>query len=181
MEKAIDLVSKKHFSLREASKKTGVAITSLQRKIKNSARIPLPLGSTPYLTLSEIEALADTLKSPEHAEIGVTLPVLKSLVLTLLEGKNRVPPSGSVSDSYMKSLQKKLKPACVTFSRANRTVKARIDAMTFENIQPFFHALQVIREASPEIVSEPGRIVVCDESPLHQQTEKVIIVRLLHS
>ena len=44
MEKAIDLVSKKHFSLREASKKTGVAITSLQRKIKNPARIsPLPL------------------------------------------------------------------------------------------------------------------------------------------
>jgi hypothetical protein len=177
MEKAIDLVSKKHFSLREASKKTGVAVTSLQRKIKNPARIPLPLGSTSYLTLSEIEALADTMKSPEHAENGVTLPVLKSLVLTLLEGKNRVPPSGSVSDSYMKSLQKKLKSAFnVTFSRANRTVKARIDAMTYENIPPFFHALQVIREASPEIVSEPGRIVVCDESPLHQQTEKVIIV-----
>jgi hypothetical protein len=75
----------------------------------------------------------------------------------------------------MKSLQKKLKSAfSVTFSRANRTVKARIDAMTIENIQPFFHALQVIREASHEIVSEPGR--VCDESPLHQQTEKVIIV-----
>ena len=101
MEKAIDLVSTKHFSLREASKKTGVAITSLQRKIKNPARIPLPLGSTSYLTLSEIEALADTLKSPEHAENGVTLPVLKSLVLTLLEGKNRVPPSGSVSDSFI--------------------------------------------------------------------------------
>ena len=129
------------------------------------------------LTLSEIEALADTLKSPEHAENGVTLPVLKSLVLTLLEGKNRVPPSGSVSDSYMKTLQKKLKSVFnVTFSRANRTVKARIDAVTFENIQPFFHAFQVIREASPELVSEPGRIVVCDESPLHQQTEKVIIV-----
>jgi hypothetical protein len=79
----------------------------------------------------------------------------------------------------MKSLQKKLKAAFnITFSRANRTVKARIDAMTFENNQPIFHALQVsIREASPEIVSEPGgRIVVCDESPLHQQTEKVIIV-----
>ncbi len=50
--------------------------------------------------------------------------------------------------------------------------------MTFENIQPFFHALQVIREAlSPElIVSEPGHIVVCDESPLHLQTNKVVIV-----
>ncbi len=48
--------------------------------------------------------------------------------------------------------------------------------MTFENIQPFFHALQVIREPSSEIVSEPGRIAVCDESPLHQQTEKVVIV-----
>ena len=89
------------------------------------------------------------MKSPEHAENGVTLPVLKSLVLTLLEGKNRVPPSGSVSDSYMKSLQKKLKAVFnVSFSRANRTVKARIDAMNFENIQPFFHALQVIREAT---------------------------------
>ncbi len=50
MEKAIDLVSKKHFTLQEASKKTGVALSSLQRKIKNPARIPLPLGSTSYLT-----------------------------------------------------------------------------------------------------------------------------------
>ncbi len=40
MEKAIDLVSKKHFTLRQASKKTGVALASLQRKIKNPARIP---------------------------------------------------------------------------------------------------------------------------------------------
>jgi hypothetical protein len=62
--KAIDLVSKKHFTLREASKRTGVALTSLQRKFKNLARIPLPLASASYLTLSEIEdALADTLKS----------------------------------------------------------------------------------------------------------------------
>ena len=148
MAKAIDLVSKQHFTLREATKKTGVALTSLQRKIKNPARIPLPLGSTSYLTLSEIAA--DTLKSPEHIENGVTLAALKCLVLTLLEGKNRVPPSGSVSDSYMKSLQKKLKSVYnVTFSRANRTVKARIDAMTFENIQPFFQALQVIRDGKP--------------------------------
>jgi hypothetical protein len=28
-----------------------------------------------------------------------------------------------------------------------------IDAMTFENIQPYFHAFQIIREASPERVS----------------------------
>ena len=75
---------------------------------------------------------------------------------------------------------KKLKSSFnVTFTRANRTIKARIDAMTFENIQPYFNALQIIRDSSPEIVSEPGRIVVCDESPLHQQTEKVTIVWLL--
>ncbi len=98
MAKANDLVSNQHFALREASKKTGVALTSLQRNIENPARVPLPLGSTSYLTLFEIEALADTLKSPEHAENGVTLPVFKTLALTLLEGKNRVPPSGSVSD-----------------------------------------------------------------------------------
>ena len=47
----------------------------------------------------------------------------------------------------------------------------------FENIQPYFNALQIIRDASPEF--EPGRIVVCHESPLHQLTEKVTIVLLL--
>ena len=171
------LCQKKQFTLREASRKTGVSLTSLQRKIKNPFRVPLPLGFSSYLTESEIEALADILKSPEHAENGVTLPVLKSLVLTLLEGKNRAPPSGSISDSYIKSLQKKLKASFnVVFARANRTIKARTDALTVENIQPYFDAIRVIQQASPEIVSEPGRIVVCDESPLHQQTEKVIIV-----
>jgi hypothetical protein len=40
MAKAIDRVSNKHFTLREASKKTGVALTaSLQRKTKNPARV----------------------------------------------------------------------------------------------------------------------------------------------
>ena len=126
------------------------------------------MGFTSYLTESEIEALADILKSPEYAENGVTLPVLKSLVLTLLEGKNRALPSSSISDFYIKSLQNKFKSSFnVIFTRANRTIKARIDALTFENIQPYFDALQVILAASPEIVSEPGRIVVCDESPLH--------------
>jgi hypothetical protein len=105
-------------------------LTSLQRKINNPARVPLPLGSTSYKTLSEIEALATTLKSPEHAENRVTLPVLKSLVLTLIEGKNRVPPSGSVSDSYMKTLQKKLKSffQCYFYSsEPNRQSSNRCD------------------------------------------------------
>jgi hypothetical protein len=39
---------------------------------------------------SEIESVADKLKSSEHKRNGVTMPVLKTMVVDLLAGKNRV-------------------------------------------------------------------------------------------
>jgi hypothetical protein len=40
-----------------------------------------------------MESLADKLKSPEHKQNGATMPVLKTMVVDLLAGKNREPPS----------------------------------------------------------------------------------------
>ena len=40
-------------------------------------------------------------------------------------------------------------------------------------MRPFFAALAAILQNFPLLVSEPGRIAATDESPLHQQTEKL--------
>jgi hypothetical protein len=46
------------------------------------------------------------LKPSEHKQNGVTMPVLKTMVVDLLAGKNREPPSGTISQAYADGLKK---------------------------------------------------------------------------
>jgi hypothetical protein len=64
----------------------------------------------------------------------------------------------------------------VTFAAAlNRTSSVRVASRTEEHIGPFFDQMRRFHAVAPELVEEPGRLVVLDESPLWSQTEKVII------
>jgi hypothetical protein len=94
----------------------------------------------------------------------------------LLAGKNREPPSGTISQACAKGLRKTLKDDFdVTFAAANRTSSARVASLTVEHIGPFFDQMRIFHAAAPELVEEPGRLVVLDDSPLWSQTEMVII------
>ena len=116
--------------------------------------------------------MADKLKSAEHKQNGVTMPILKTMVVDLLAGKNREPPSGTISRAYATGLRKTLKDDFdVTFAAANRTSSARVASLTVEHIGPFFDQMRIFHAAAPELVEEPGRLVVLDESPLWSQTE----------
>jgi hypothetical protein len=119
--------------------------------------------------------VADKLKSSEHNQNGVTMPVLKTIVKDLLTGKNREPPSGTISQAYADGLKKTLKDDFdVAFAATNRTSSAFVASLTVEHIGPFFDQMRIFH-AAPELVEEPGRLVVLDESPLWSQTEKVFI------
>jgi len=86
-----------------------------------------------------------------------------------------MPPSGTISRAYATGLRKTLKDDFdVTFAAANRTSSARVASLTVEHIGPFFDQMRIFHAAAPELVEEPGRLVVLDESPLWSQTEKVI-------
>jgi hypothetical protein len=93
--------------------------------------------------------------------------VLKTVVVDLLAGKNREPPSDTISQAYAKGLRKTLKDDFdVTFAAANHTSSARVASLTEEHIGPFFDQMIIFHVAAPELVEEPGRLVVLDESPL---------------
>jgi hypothetical protein len=105
-----------------------------------------------YLSTSEIESVADKLKSSEHKKNAVTMPVLKTMVVDFLAGKNREPPSGTISQEYADGLKKTLKDDFdVTFAAANRTSSARVASLTVEHIGPFFDQMRIFHAAAPEL------------------------------
>jgi hypothetical protein len=175
-QQALSLFNDNKLGIREIQRITGLPYGTLYRKLKNPFKIEQPRGYPAYLSTSEIESVADKLKSAEHKQNGVTMPVLKTMVVDLLAGKNREPPSGTISQAYAKGLRKTLKDDFdVTFAAANRTSSARVASLTVEHIGPFFDQMRIFHAAAPELVEQPGRLVVLDESPLWSQTEKVII------
>jgi hypothetical protein len=129
-------------------------------------KIEQPRGYPAYLSTSEIESVADKLKSSVHKQNGVIMAVLKTMVMDLLAGKNREPPSGTISQAYADGLKKTLKDDFdVTFAAANRTSSARVVSLTVEHIGSYFDQMRIFHAAAPELVDEPRRLVVLDESP----------------
>jgi hypothetical protein len=98
-----------HDNKHEIQRITGLPYGTLYRKLKDPFIIEQPRGYPAYLSTSEIESVADKLKSSEHKQNGVTMPVLKKMVVDLLAGKNREPPSGTISQAYADGLKKTLK------------------------------------------------------------------------
>ncbi len=79
-------------------------LDTLSRKLKDPFKVEQRRSYPAYLSTSEDESVADKLKSSEHKQNGVTMPVLKNDVVDLLAGKNREPPSATTSQAYAKGL-----------------------------------------------------------------------------
>ena len=87
-QQALSLFNDNKLGIREIQRITGLPYGTLYRKLKNPFKIEQPRGYPAYLSTSEIESVADKLKSAEHKQNGVTMPVLKTTVVDLLAGKN---------------------------------------------------------------------------------------------
>ena len=80
-QQALSLFNDNKLGIREIQRITGLPYGSLYRKLKNPFKIEQPRGYPAYLSTSEIESVADKLKSAEHKQNGVTMPVLKTMVV----------------------------------------------------------------------------------------------------
>ena len=107
-QQALSLFNDNKLGIREIQRITGLPYGTLYRKLKilsKSSNFVAP-------QTSEIESLADKMKSSEHKQNGVTMPVLKTMMVDLLAGKNREPPSDTISQAYADGLKKTLKDDC---------------------------------------------------------------------
>ena len=130
-QQALSLFNDNKLGIREIQRITGLPYGTLYRKLKNPFKIEQPRGYPAYLSTSEIESVADKLKSAEHKQNGVTMPVLKTMVVDLLAGKNREPPSEA------------------RFHRRTQTVSKRLSRMTLTSplLQQIAHRVHVLHHS----------------------------------
>ena len=70
-------------------------------------------------------------------------------------------------------LTHRLRGEGVRFGKGISTSQARAKANSVTVMKPFFDSLSSVFKKFPILLAEPGRIVALNESPLHQQAEKL--------
>lgn len=83
-----------------------------------------------------------------------------------------------ITKTTYKRVRKRLTAMGVKFGRGLSTSEARMRARSVEHLSGFYNTLKSILEKYPEL-SELGRLVALDESPAHQQTEKLKLKQTL--
>jgi len=145
------------------------------RKRADAGRVVGRNGRPPLLTPSALDALKELISVTAASGSAMNNDHIRTTATDLIVLSNPSMSQYIMPDRTYRDLKVSLREKGIKFGTAVSTSDARMKANNVEHLKVFFDKLDLAYKAHPEFLIEPGRIVTLDESPLHQQSEKLKI------
>ena len=146
-------------------------------RAKKSVDLGKPIGRNgrpPLMSPSMISALGEKIAVSAASGNAMNHMQVRNEATSLIVHSNNSKTEYVMPQRTYYDYKQKLKDQCrVKFGTAISTSDARMKANNVRTLTGFFDKLDAIYKLHPLLNLEPGRIAVVDESPLHQQSEKL--------
>lgn len=151
----------------------GVKRTALQGRVNGKVAFNAKQGGKPSLSGKSLDALAEKCREDQANDEPMNMSAVRAYAASLAAAAGRPYRKDTPSRSATYTIKAELKLRGIYFGTPNATSKARIDAHSVAVMSPYFASLQRTFTRHPILLQEPQRICALDESPLHQQTQKI--------